>query len=195
MPPSLQGYLVPRLTPLLKRRNLTYCPTWAETSSPLRPPRLPLLPTLPTLHIFRTSQVKECFPNMFDQIKKQHHHNRVHCVITPCIFLTLLCFKILFPHFIVLVVSSCRVAAAPQGNSDTNFANFEAFGNTAIPSHLSTSPPSKSFPSGTSPNHLFLQSPSFPFLCLSDLHHRVRPWLLCSVQDFSSLKCVAPSNL
>lgn len=39
-------------------------------------------------------------------------------------------------------------AAAPQGNSDTNFANFEAFGNTAIPSHLSTSPPSKSFSSG-----------------------------------------------
>ncbi|XP_034743052.1 arf-GAP domain and FG repeat-containing protein 1b isoform X3 [Etheostoma cragini] len=38
--------------------------------------------------------------------------------------------------------------SAPQGNSDTNFANFEAFGNTAIPSHLSTSPPSKSFSSG-----------------------------------------------
>uniref|UniRef100_A0A3Q3ERN3 ArfGAP with FG repeats 1b n=1 Tax=Labrus bergylta TaxID=56723 RepID=A0A3Q3ERN3_9LABR len=37
---------------------------------------------------------------------------------------------------------------APQGNSDTNFANFEAFGNTTIPSHLSTSPPSKSFSSG-----------------------------------------------
>uniref|UniRef100_A0A673AQP7 Arf-GAP domain and FG repeat-containing protein 1-like n=1 Tax=Sphaeramia orbicularis TaxID=375764 RepID=A0A673AQP7_9TELE len=39
--------------------------------------------------------------------------------------------------------------SAPQGHSNTNFANFEAFGNTAIPSHLSTSPPSKSFPSGT----------------------------------------------
>ncbi|XP_068995600.1 arf-GAP domain and FG repeat-containing protein 1b isoform X2 [Embiotoca jacksoni] len=38
--------------------------------------------------------------------------------------------------------------SAPQGNSNTNFANFEAFGNTAIPSHLSTSPPSKSFSSG-----------------------------------------------
>ncbi|XP_028449966.1 arf-GAP domain and FG repeat-containing protein 1b isoform X3 [Perca flavescens] len=38
--------------------------------------------------------------------------------------------------------------SAPQGNSDTNFANFEAFGNTTIPSHLSTSPPSKSFSSG-----------------------------------------------
>uniref|UniRef100_A0A3B4Z4U2 Arf-GAP domain and FG repeat-containing protein 1-like n=1 Tax=Stegastes partitus TaxID=144197 RepID=A0A3B4Z4U2_9TELE len=36
----------------------------------------------------------------------------------------------------------------PQVNSNTNFANFEAFGNTAIPSHLSTSPPSKSFSSG-----------------------------------------------
>uniref|UniRef100_A0A3Q3XD90 Arf-GAP domain-containing protein n=1 Tax=Mola mola TaxID=94237 RepID=A0A3Q3XD90_MOLML len=40
--------------------------------------------------------------------------------------------------------------SAPQGNSNTNFANFEAFGNTAIPSHLSTSPPSKSFSSGGS---------------------------------------------
>ncbi|XP_034412054.1 arf-GAP domain and FG repeat-containing protein 1b isoform X3 [Cyclopterus lumpus] len=38
--------------------------------------------------------------------------------------------------------------SALQGNSDTNFANFEAFGNTTIPSHLSTSPPSKSFSSG-----------------------------------------------
>ncbi|KAK5859449.1 hypothetical protein PBY51_021004 [Eleginops maclovinus] len=38
--------------------------------------------------------------------------------------------------------------SAPQGNSDTNFANFDAFGNTAIPSHLSTSPPSKSSSSG-----------------------------------------------
>ncbi|XP_062259976.1 arf-GAP domain and FG repeat-containing protein 1b isoform X2 [Platichthys flesus] len=38
--------------------------------------------------------------------------------------------------------------SAPQGNSDTNFANFDAFGNTEIPSHLSTSPPSKSFSSG-----------------------------------------------
>ncbi|XP_051249738.1 arf-GAP domain and FG repeat-containing protein 1b isoform X1 [Dicentrarchus labrax] len=38
--------------------------------------------------------------------------------------------------------------SAPQGNSNTNFANFEAFGNTAISSHLSTSPPSKSFSSG-----------------------------------------------
>ncbi|XP_070775224.1 arf-GAP domain and FG repeat-containing protein 1b [Enoplosus armatus] len=38
--------------------------------------------------------------------------------------------------------------SAPQGNSNTNFANFEAFGNTEIPSHLSTSPPSKSFSSG-----------------------------------------------
>ncbi|XP_068604803.1 arf-GAP domain and FG repeat-containing protein 1b [Brachionichthys hirsutus] len=38
--------------------------------------------------------------------------------------------------------------SAPQSNSNANFANFEAFGNTAIPSHLSTSPPSKSFPSG-----------------------------------------------
>ncbi|XP_043989016.1 arf-GAP domain and FG repeat-containing protein 1b isoform X1 [Gambusia affinis] len=32
--------------------------------------------------------------------------------------------------------------SAPQGNSNSNFANFEAFGNTAISSHLSTSPPS-----------------------------------------------------
>ncbi|KAM7400980.1 hypothetical protein PAMA_005263 [Pampus argenteus] len=38
--------------------------------------------------------------------------------------------------------------SAPQGNTDTNFANFDAFGNTEIPSHLSTSPPSKSFSSG-----------------------------------------------
>ncbi|XP_054624193.1 arf-GAP domain and FG repeat-containing protein 1b isoform X3 [Dunckerocampus dactyliophorus] len=38
--------------------------------------------------------------------------------------------------------------SAPQGNTDTNFANFDAFGNTAIPSHLSTSPPSKSFSTG-----------------------------------------------
>ncbi|XP_038131660.1 arf-GAP domain and FG repeat-containing protein 1b isoform X2 [Cyprinodon tularosa] len=32
--------------------------------------------------------------------------------------------------------------SAPQGNSNTNFANFNAFGNTTISSHLSTSPPS-----------------------------------------------------
>ncbi|KAM4556681.1 arf-GAP domain and FG repeat-containing protein 1b isoform 3-T3 [Fundulus diaphanus] len=38
--------------------------------------------------------------------------------------------------------------SAPQGNPNTNFANFEAFGNTTISSHLSTSPPSKSFSSG-----------------------------------------------
>ncbi|XP_057712991.1 arf-GAP domain and FG repeat-containing protein 1b isoform X2 [Corythoichthys intestinalis] len=37
--------------------------------------------------------------------------------------------------------------SAPRGNRD--FANFDAFGNTAIPSsHLSTSPPSKSFSAG-----------------------------------------------
>lgn len=41
------------------------------------------------------------------------------------------------------------VTSAPQGNSNNDFANFEAFGNTAIPSHLSTSPHSKSFSSGT----------------------------------------------
>lgn len=69
-PRSLQGYLVPRLTAPLRRRSLTCCPTWAETSLLLRPPRLPLLPTLPTLHIFRASQVKRRFPNMFHQIKK-----------------------------------------------------------------------------------------------------------------------------
>lgn len=152
---------------------MTCCPTWAETSSPLRPPRLPLPPTLPTLHIFRASQVRACFPNVLsDQMRKPHLQGCVHCVITPCISMTLVVFLLLlFPHFIVPVVSSCCVAAAPQGNSDTNFANFEAFGNTAIPSHLSTSPPSKSFSSGTSPNHLFffpscahnhlLLSPSF----------------------------------
>ncbi|KAG7250315.1 hypothetical protein CRUP_003791, partial [Coryphaenoides rupestris] len=40
-------------------------------------------------------------------------------------------------------------SAAPQGNSNANFANFEAFGNSGIPSHLSTSPPStSSFSSG-----------------------------------------------
>ncbi|KAM3865831.1 LOW QUALITY PROTEIN: arf-GAP domain and FG repeat-containing protein 1b [Diretmus argenteus] len=38
--------------------------------------------------------------------------------------------------------------SATQGNSNANFANFEAFGNSAIPSHLGTSPPSKSFSSG-----------------------------------------------
>ncbi|KAJ3595150.1 hypothetical protein NHX12_004454 [Muraenolepis orangiensis] len=43
-------------------------------------------------------------------------------------------------------------SAAPQGNSNANFANFEAFGNSGIPSHLSTSPPSTSFSSGT-PTH------------------------------------------
>ncbi|KAF7223459.1 arf-GAP domain and FG repeat-containing protein 1b isoform X3 [Nothobranchius furzeri] len=31
--------------------------------------------------------------------------------------------------------------AAPPANPNTNFANFEAFGNSTIPSHLSTSPP------------------------------------------------------
>ncbi|XP_061549824.1 arf-GAP domain and FG repeat-containing protein 1b isoform X1 [Phycodurus eques] len=38
--------------------------------------------------------------------------------------------------------------SAPQRNTDSNFANFDAFGNTAIPSHLSTSPPLKSFSTG-----------------------------------------------
>lgn len=41
------------------------------------------------------------------------------------------------------------MAAAHQVNSNANFANFDAFGNTAIPSHLNTSPPSKSLSSGT----------------------------------------------
>lgn len=41
------------------------------------------------------------------------------------------------------------MTAAHQVNSNTNFANFDAFGNTAIPSHLNTSPPSKSLSSGT----------------------------------------------
>lgn len=77
-PPSLQGYLVPRLTALLRRRSLTCCPTWAETSSQLRPARLPLLPTLPTLHIFRASRVRRSFPNMFDLIEGSHHHHPMH---------------------------------------------------------------------------------------------------------------------
>ncbi|CAL8311500.1 unnamed protein product [Gadus morhua 'NCC'] len=38
-------------------------------------------------------------------------------------------------------------SAASQGHSNANFANFEAFGNSGIPSHLSTSP-STSFSSG-----------------------------------------------
>ncbi|XP_021171305.2 arf-GAP domain and FG repeat-containing protein 1b isoform X3 [Fundulus heteroclitus] len=50
--------------------------------------------------------------------------------------------------FLLHVMVSPHMAAAPQGNSNTNFANFEAFGNTTISSHLSTSPPSKSFSSG-----------------------------------------------
>lgn len=41
------------------------------------------------------------------------------------------------------------MTAAHQVNSNANFANFDAFGNTAIPSHLNTSPPSKSLSSGT----------------------------------------------
>lgn len=60
--------------------------------------------------------------------------------------------------FIVCVNYSLFMAAAPQGNTNTNFANFDAFGNTAIPSHLSTSPPSKSFSSGTTPPHHCLPS-------------------------------------
>ncbi|CAF97585.1 unnamed protein product [Tetraodon nigroviridis] len=39
--------------------------------------------------------------------------------------------------------------SAHQVNSNANFANFDAFGNTAIPSHLNTSPPSKSLSSET----------------------------------------------
>lgn len=63
------------------------------------------------------------------------------------------------PDFVFISVHfSLYMAAAPQGNSNTNFANFEAFGNTAIPSHLSTSPPSKSFTSGTPPTTLPLSS-------------------------------------
>lgn len=58
------------------------------------------------------------------------------------------CPAIVFISTFIVHFSLC-MAAAPQGNSDTNFANFAAFGNTAIPSHLSTSPPSKSFSSGT----------------------------------------------
>ncbi|XP_072297893.1 arf-GAP domain and FG repeat-containing protein 1b isoform X1 [Eucyclogobius newberryi] len=34
--------------------------------------------------------------------------------------------------------------SAPHAQANSNFANFEAFGNTAISSHLSTSPPSQS---------------------------------------------------
>uniref|UniRef100_A0AAX7T2I2 Arf-GAP domain-containing protein n=1 Tax=Astatotilapia calliptera TaxID=8154 RepID=A0AAX7T2I2_ASTCA len=54
-------------------------------------------------------------------------------------------------------------SAAPQGNSNTNFANFDAFGNTAIPSHQSTSPPSKSFSSGTTLPAIF---PSILSTCM-----------------------------
>lgn len=50
------------------------------------------------------------------------------------------------------------MTAAHQVNSNANFANFDAFGNTAIPSHLNTSPPSKSLSSGT----LYPTITSFP---------------------------------
>ncbi|AWP04361.1 putative arf-GAP domain and FG repeat-containing protein 1 [Scophthalmus maximus] len=56
--------------------------------------------------------------------------------------------------------------SAPQGNSNTNFANFEAFGNTTIPSHLSTSPPSKSFSSGTPLTPIVFTPPSLHTLTL-----------------------------
>lgn len=58
-------------------------------------------------------------------------------------------------HVCVVVNFSLCVAAAPQGKSNTNFANFDAFGNTAIPSHQSTSSPSKSFSSGTTHPAIF----------------------------------------
>lgn len=67
-------------------------------------------------------------------------------VIVPYVFLLPL---FLFPHSLSVVNFPLCMAAAPQGNSNTNFANFDAFGNTAIPSHQSTSSPSKSFSSGT----------------------------------------------
>lgn len=143
---SLQGWLAPRLTPLLRRRSLTCCQTWAETFLLLRQLKLPLLPTLPILHIFQASQVS----NVFTEMKLWtllffcfHHHSfPFHCFFSVWMFP-----YVLFP--------SC---SAPQGNSSTNFANFEAFGNTTVPSNLSTSPPSKSFSSGTI------------FLTISSLH-------------------------
>lgn len=63
-PPSLQGYLVPRLTARLRRRSSTCSPTWEETSSLLRPLKLPVPPTLPTLHIFQASQVRRQCPTL-----------------------------------------------------------------------------------------------------------------------------------
>lgn len=71
--------------------------------------------------------------------------------------------------FIVYVNFSLYMAAAPQGNSNTNFANFEAFGNTAIPSHLSTSPPTKSFSSGT-PHPTIVSLPPYPHTVTLTLH-------------------------
>uniref|UniRef100_A0A667ZXT9 ArfGAP with FG repeats 1b n=1 Tax=Myripristis murdjan TaxID=586833 RepID=A0A667ZXT9_9TELE len=59
--------------------------------------------------------------------------------------------------------------SATQGNSNANFANFEAFGNSTIPSHLGTSPPSKSFSSGT---------PSSPSSSIAySLHINIHPTL------------------
>lgn len=81
-------------------------------------------------------------------------------VIVPYIFLLPL---FLFPHSLSVVNFPLCMAAAPQGNSNTNFANFDAFGNTAIPSHQSTSPPSKSFSSGTTLPAIF---PSILSTCM-----------------------------
>lgn len=70
------------------------------------------------------------------------------------------------------------MTAAHQVNSNANFANFDAFGNTAIPSHLNTSPPSKSLSSGTI-------YPSIAFLPYS------HPLLLFFYVIYSGLVCLS----
>lgn len=103
--------------------------------------------------------------------------NHCHLPLLPCTIMPLW-----FPHS-----SRCQRLfpplwfAATQVNSNADFANFEAFGNSGVPSHFSTSPPSQSFASGTPGSHshtypliyiIYVPSPTgaqhvILFLCVS----------------------------
>lgn len=85
-------------------------------------------------------------------------------VITPAAFF-LIC-----PFFFCMT-------AAHQVNSNANFANFDAFGNTAIPSHLNTSPPSKSLSSGT----------LYPSIAFLPYCHPLLSFFMCSIQGLACL--------
>lgn len=83
--------------------------------------------------------------------------------------------------FYLYIFSPLCMTAAHQVNSNANFANFDAFGNTAIPSHLNTSPPSKSLSSGT----LY---PTIPCLQLYPYRRLIVTALLFFPLNYSEIK-------